>query len=59
MWEPRGFTSGAINVSGLVHARSGCSSLKSTVVFRGPLILMMPISGQHIDLDQLKDEATP
>ena len=25
----------------------------------GPLILVMPISGLHIDLDQLEGEATP
>ena len=31
---------------------------KEAVVFRGPLILVMPISGLHIDLDQLKGEAS-
>ena len=28
-------------------------------VFGCPLILMIPISGLHIDIDQLDDEATP
>ena len=29
------------------------------VVFRSPLILVMPITGLNTDLDQLADEATP
>jgi hypothetical protein len=29
------------------------------VVFRGPIILVMPILGLHMDLDQLENEAMP
>jgi hypothetical protein len=31
---------------------------KEAVVFGSPLILTMPVSGLHIDLDELKNEAT-
>ena len=32
---------------------------KEVVVFSCPLMLVMPVLGLHLDLDQLEDEATP
>ena len=32
---------------------------KEAIVSGGPLILVMPVSGSPVDLDQLEDEATP
>ena len=43
----------------VVCACPRCSPLKGAVVFEGPLILMMPVLGFYIKLDQLEDEATP
>lgn len=42
----------------LIHARSRCSPLKRSSSPQGPLHLVMPISGLHIDLHQLEDEAS-
>ena len=32
---------------------------KEALVIEGPLILVLPVSGLYIDLDKLKNEATP
>jgi hypothetical protein len=37
----------------------GVQLCEEVVVFEGPLILVMPITGLDIDLDKLKDEAAP
>lgn len=37
----------------------GVHSYKESVVFKDPLILTLPVSGLHIELDELDDEATP
>lgn len=40
-----------------VHLR--CSLLKGGNSLQAPLILVLPVLGLHIDIDQLKGEATP
>ena len=32
---------------------------KEAIVFGGPLVLVMPVSGLYVNLDQLENEATP
>ena len=56
MWAPRGLPFGEIGACRLVRTRSRCSPKKggnSLGGRRGSLILAMPVSGAHIDLDQL------
>jgi hypothetical protein len=43
---------------GLFALVEGVHLSKETLVFKGPLILVMLVSGLHVDLDQLKDEAS-
>ena len=58
MWEPRDLT-----LVGLFVPIHGIHLWKEAIVMggggRGPLILVMHVSGLHIDLDRIKIEATP
>ena len=58
MWEPRGLPLGEIGAT-LSATVQGVHFLKEAVVVKGSLILVIHVSGLHIDLNQLKIEATP
>ena len=55
-WEPQGLLLGEIGVIPLVQ---GAQPWKEEVGVMAPLILMMPISELHINIDQLTNETTP
>ena len=57
IWEPRGFPH--IGAGRLVCFCSRYSPTTWGTSCRGSLILVMPVSGLHIDWDQLKNVATP
>jgi hypothetical protein len=46
-------------LAGLFVPFQGVQPLKGAAVFKNLLILVMPILGLHIELDELEDEATP
>ena len=50
---------GKIGADRLVHVRFKMFTFEKANSLRGPLILIIPVSGLHIDLDYLEDEATP
>ena len=54
MLEPKDLPIGEIDVGLLIRACTMCSLLKGAVVFKGPLILVMPVLGLHVDLVQLE-----
>ena len=58
--EPRGSPLWEIGAGQLVRVVcvQGVHLSKEVVVFSCPLMLVMPVLGLHIDLDQLEDEAT-
>lgn len=56
IWKPRSLPLREIGAGWLVQ---GVRLQNEVVVFRSPLILVMPITGLNTDLDQLADEATP
>jgi hypothetical protein len=59
MWEhTRGLPSGEMPAC-LLHMFNVFAFGKKVVVFAGPLILGMLVTELHINLDQLKDKATP
>ena len=57
--EIRGLPLGKIGAGHLVCVHLRCSLLKGGNSLQAPLILVLPVLGLHIDIDQLKDEATP
>jgi hypothetical protein len=50
---------GGIGVGWSIHTRSRSLPPKGASSLWGLLILVMPVSGLNIDLDKLKNEATP
>ena len=58
MWEPMGLPLGEIGINLSVHVQ-GLHLQKEAIVIGEPLISVIPDSGIHIGLDQLKMEATP
>ena len=57
MWEPKSLSLEEIGACGLVHANSKRSHLKRSNSFRG-MVLVMPIRGLQIDVEQLEIKAT-
>ena len=45
--------------AGLLTPVQGVDLQKEAIVFGDPLLLVMSVSGLHIDLDQLENEITP
>ena len=56
--ETQGLALGEIGARRLVCAHSRCSPLIGGSVFKGPVIILMPILVLHIELDQLENEAS-
>ena len=56
--KPRGLLLGEVGANGLSIPVQDVHLQKEASVFEGPLILIMPVLGLHIELDQLKNETT-
>jgi hypothetical protein len=59
MWDLQAALVGHGCRAGLSTADQGVHLWKEAIVFEGPLILLMPVLGSHIELDRLQDEETP